>query len=467
MKRATTRTRAPVPLALLCCVALACGGAPAVTATAEAPEAASPAVETSGVGLTAATEAYEVEGVTVIHKQTPGSPVVALQLHLVGGVRGTATENAGRDALMLRVLELGDASRTKAEFAQSLAAIGSGISAGASYDSAAVSCSTILSARETTWDLFADALTNPAFRPADIELEREQQLTTLRTRDDDPDTAVSDAAKRVFFAGHSYATRPLGEIANVDRFTRDDLLESYAQLFTRDRMLVSVSGDVDRATVEAFLAPLLAAFPEASDVDWALRPEAFAQHPARLEAVAQPELPTNYLLGYFSAPSPSDPGFAALQIGLEVLSDRLFDEVRTARNLTYAVASGIGSRNTNSGYLYVTATDPETTVQVMLETVATLSAPGGITERALSDQVELYLTRYWMGLQSNSGQASELARWEMLGGGWRHADAHIEALRQLTPDEVSAALERAVRDISWVALGDPEAVSTMPLDLAR
>ena len=55
----------------------------------------------------------------------------------------------------------------------------------------------------------------------------------------------------------------------------------------------------------------------------------------------------------------------------------------------------------------------------------------------------------------------------MLGGGWRHADAHIEALRQLTPDEVSAALERAVRDISWVALGDPEAVSTMPLDLAR
>lgn len=460
--RASARAyRALLSMALFCVTA--CGGAAIVAPSTPLADSSASDAPQRDSGLSAMTESYEVAGVTVIHKHTPGSPVVALQLHLVGGVRGTRAEHAGLNVLMTNVLRLGDASRTKTEYAQALNAMGSGVSASSGYDSAVVSCSAVLSARSATWDLFADAVRDPAFREADLTLERERHLTGLRTREDDADTAVADAAKRAFFAGHAYATRPVGEEDTVTRFTRDDLVAAHARMFTRDRMLVSISGDVSRGDVEAFLEPLLRGFPMESDVAWQIDASEFAADAPRLVSVARPDLPTNYLLGYFNAPSPGDADFAATQMGLEVLGDQLFEEVRTARNLTYAVASGIGARASNSGYLYVTATDPETTVQVMLDTVDALSAEGGITEGDLRDQVELYLTRYWMGLQSNSGQAAELARWEMLGGGWENADRHIDALRSLTPAEVSAALEAAVHDITWAAVGTPDQVASMPL----
>ena len=51
---------------------------------------------------------------------------------------------------------------------------------------------------------------------------------------------------------------------------------------------------------------------------------------------------------------------------MEILSDRLFEEVRTKRNLTYAVQAGLSQRAANYGILYVTAVDPANTLPVML-----------------------------------------------------------------------------------------------------
>ena len=53
-------------------------------------------------------------------------------------------------------------------------------------------------------------------------------------------------------------------------------------------------------------------------------------------------LPTNYVRGYYSAPSPSNPDYAALTVATRILRERLFEEVRTKRNLTYAVSAGTG-----------------------------------------------------------------------------------------------------------------------------
>ncbi|MFX1475464.1 MAG: cobalamin-dependent protein, partial [Promethearchaeota archaeon] len=48
---------------------------------------------------------------------------------------------------------------------------------------------------------------------------------------------------------------------------------------------------------------------------------------------------------------------------------RLFKEVRTKRNLTYAVSAGQASRRDTYGMLYVTAVEPDTTIRVMLHEV--------------------------------------------------------------------------------------------------
>lgn len=460
----------------LCCAMLlpawvACGGA-ASTTTAndvlETPREAwseiAPIVSEASEGLTAGAMAFDVDGVAVLLKRTPGNPIVSTSVVIAGGVHDDRPEEAGLERLTLSVLEHGGpADRTKTEYAAALDAMGSIIGAGAGYDFASASCSAVLPALDETWALFAATLRTPAFREADLERMREQQLLGLQTRMDSPDSALGELLKDAYFAGHPYAQRPEGTETSVAGFTTEDLAAMHARLMTRDRLRVIVVGDVAPERVADWVRATFSDLPAQGDAPVPTSASTPFASGDRTPIVEQREgLPTTYLLGYFDAPSPADPDFAALQLGLEILSDRLFEEVRTRRNLTYAVASGIASRGSNTGYLYVTATDPETTVAVMLDTVAGMTIDGGIEAGDLHDQIEMYLTRYWMGLQQNGSQASTLAQWWMIGGGWLEADAHADRLRALTPEDVQAAMQRYVRDIRWAMVGDAAAGAYVP-----
>jgi zinc protease len=173
--------------------------------------------------------------------------------------------------------------------------------------------------------------------------------------------------------------------------------------------------------------------------------------------VRQRELPTNYILGYFAAPPTAHEDYPALQAALEILSDRLFEEVRTRRNLSYAVSSGISDRRNVTGYLYVTAADANTTIQVMYETIDGMIDPG-VDEQDLEDQIEGYLTRYYRGLQSNAAQAGMLGRWALIGGGRENADIHVERLGAVTADDIARVLSMYVTKIQFAIVGDIEAV---------
>ena len=50
--------------------------------------------------------------------------------------------------------------------------------------------------------------------------------------------------------------------------------------------------------------------------------------------VVERPLPTNYITGYFAAPTLTDPDYVAFRAATDILGDRLFEEVRTKRNMT-------------------------------------------------------------------------------------------------------------------------------------
>ena len=71
-------------------------------------------------------------------------------------------------------------------------------------------------------------------------------------------------------------------------------------------------------------------------------------------------LPTNYLLGYARDVQPRIPDYAALRVATAVLSGRLFTEVRSRRNLSYAVEAPFMERANAVGGLYVTTVSTRT-----------------------------------------------------------------------------------------------------------
>jgi predicted Zn-dependent peptidase len=430
------------------------GESAASTDTTEATDDA-PARLTDGV------EELNVNGIRVIVKHKPDAQLLTAGVYFDGGAPYWNPDLAGAERLALSVAtKAGPEGMSKSEFQATLDRVGATVSASSGPDYAQARLSTLASTLDGTWDLFTSTILNPGFPSDEVELAREKQLTTIRTRMDSPDSAVVEVAQATAFAGHPYEIREEGEESTVTNLTTDNLKEALERLRVRERMVVVFVGDITAERANTLVTEGFSDVP--SNPDWEAE-MAYAENPElnfdspELNINARPELPTNYIIGYYTVPGHTDEDYPAMLIGSKLLRENLFEEVRTKRNLTYAVSAGIGSRRDNIGYLYVTATDPETTLNVMYDTVDSLIETPP-SEDELRNQVLVYLTDYYMDLQSPGAQASTLAEWELLGGGWEHADKLNDELRALEPSDISAALQEHIRNLKYGVVGNPDRI---------
>jgi predicted Zn-dependent peptidase len=173
--------------------------------------------------------------------------------------------------------------------------------------------------------------------------------------------------------------------------------------------------------------------------------------------VTQRALPTNYVRGLYAAPSLSSPDYYPIQVASAILNNRVLVEVRFKRNLSYAPEAFLDSDEANTGGLYVTAVDANQAVHVMLDEVTRLKTEP-ISQSDITATVAEFLTKYYMSQETNAAQAGELAKYELLGGGWRNSFEFIDRLRAVTPTQVQEVSKKYMRNIRFVVLGNPQSV---------
>jgi zinc protease len=132
----------------------------------------------------------------------------------------------------------------------------------------------------------------------------------------------------------------------------------------------------------------------------------------------------------------------------------LFEEVRTKRNLSYAVFAGVQNARANFGSVYVTAVDPDVTLRVMLAEVRRVQDEPIDPER-IGQSINTYLTQYFMGQESNMNQAARLGVYELTGGGWERSESFISRIRAVTPAEIQRVARRYFKNFTFVVVGDP------------
>src|SRR3569832_2225243 len=108
------------------------------------------------------------------------------------------------------------------------------------------------------------------------------------------------------------------------------------------------------------------------------------------------ELPTNYIQGFFTAPSLTSPDIYPMRIASSMLRDRMYEEVREKRNLSYAPDAFLRTQEYNVGGLYVTEVDANQSIRVMLSEIKRLK-----TEQVIAEDIQAwvaqYLTQYYLG----------------------------------------------------------------------
>jgi len=404
------------------------------------------------------TVSFELDsGVRVILKQTPGNPVVAARLWIEGGTRDASPETAGVHELAMSIATSGGtATLPRIEYTAALSAMGSSISADAAYDFNTLSMGSLRTYLPETWELFGAVIRTPGFPESEVERQRQLHVQGVLMRQDNPDDQVVDVARGVLFEGHAYSNEPRGTVETLSSFTREQLIDAYRAQFDVSRMLLVIVGDLDQATAIELIDGTFTGLPDSGER--APDVPAFPARETRVE-VEPAGIPTNYILGLAPAPAPTDPDYAAMVLAMDHLSDRFFEEVRSNRNLTYAVSARIGGRLANYAYYYVTAVDPGATIPVMYDEIRRLQEQP-LTEADMNGLISVFVTGYYTGIDSNAAIARELGWWELFGGGREQVDGYIDQLRAVSAEDIQRVARTYLNGFQVGVVGDPETVST-------
>jgi zinc protease len=397
---------------------------------------------------------FQSAGIHVIYKPVTANDVVAVQVFLKGGSAALTPSTAGIENLIVNTATLGTQKYTKDQFGAKSTVSGTEVGGTVGPSFTTFTLRGVRQHWDDAWDLFSEAVTHPTFPAEEVKLTRDQLANDLKQRTDDPDDYLGLLSDSVMYAGHPYRVDPSGTPVTMAKFSRDDLVRWHKRRLTKENLLIVVVGNVSREDLEKKVLATFGDLPR--DGGAAPAVPALASRSASLTVVKR-DLPTNYIQGLFVAPSRASKDNAALQLATRLLSDRLFEEVRTKRNLTYAVAAGYRPGIVGRGLLYVTAVQPDTTLKVMLTEVRRMQREMIPAER-LQETVNEYVTGYWMGQETDAGQATQLGAWELTGGGWRNGLTIVERMKAVTPADVQRVSKAYMKNMRFVVIGDPKKI---------
>ena len=400
------------------------------------------------------TSKFSVAGIPVIFKPVRANDVVAVRLYLRGGSANLTPANAGIEALMFEAAQEGTQKYDKDALNERLVETGTAISSEAGYDYSVLALRAVRQHWNEAWDVFSEVALRPTFPAAELEIVRGRMIDDLKRIPDDPDSYLNYLADSSLYAGHAYAVRPGGTPQSIASIRRDALADWHRRRFTKQNLLIVVVGNVSR---EDLIAKVRSAFGRLPATGGSAMPTRALRPVTPDVVVVKRELPTNYITGYFAAPAISHRDYAALRVATDVLGDRLFEEVRTKRNLTYAVGAGLASRATNRGSLYVTAVQPDTTLKVIFSEVRRLQREP-LSRSTLAENVSTFITQFWLGQQTSMGQAAQLGAFELVGGGWRNLYSFVDAVRRVTPADVQRVARKYMQHGRFAVIGDPAKV---------
>jgi predicted Zn-dependent peptidase len=382
-------------------------------------------------------------GFTVIVRENPVAPVVAVSLLIRMGTRWETADTAGISNFVHAVMVKGTTRRSGSDLAEAVAGLGGKLSASGDVDYSEIRASALARFWRELLGLTAELALAPRLAPEEVGRERDFVLSRVQRRRDNAPSRAFDEFYAVLYGDHPYGLPGLGTPASLGRFDHAGVVARYRAFYRPDRMVFAVSGQVRADEVLAEAQRLFGAMPAGGPATLDARPPA-PVGAARRNVIEQAAQQTQILVGGL-APSLDHPDHAAVKVLSSVLgggmAGRLFVELRDKRALAYtATAFYEPVREPGALVLYL-GTTPEQAAQaeqaLLAEVLRVQREPVPATELARAKSY--LLGRYAMDRRTNERLAWYLAFYEVQGVGADYPERYRRAVEAVTAADVQRA----------------------------
>lgn len=268
-------------------------------------------------------------------------PFVTFRLLIKAGSRKDPVGEEGLANLTVRGLLLGTTRRSDTTMNKELNFMGTALDTSCGRDYATISLQVLKKNLNKGFDLFMEAVTQPAFPSQNVRREQDKILGYIQSAEDQPGEVAEKAFREALFAGSSYGHPVEGTRQSVPRLTADELVKFYRTYYHTNNAILTIVGDISLAEAKAMLFPQLEQWAKEKIPDRPFKSH-FAQGPKTIKidrAITQ----ANIVLGHGGVKR-SNRDYYALSVMNYILGgggfgSRLVEEIRIKRGLAYAVTS--------------------------------------------------------------------------------------------------------------------------------
>jgi zinc protease len=449
----SARALRPAAFAVVCLML----GASAGSSRAQAP--AQPAATSDGKSLPSIREWKLKNGLTVAHVERPGLPMVAVQVWYRFGSRDEPAGQHGAARMFERLMYMGSERLRSEDHRRYVEMAGGENSALVTEDVSAFHEAVPVEQLDKVLELEAERMRHLLVRPEALDAIRPGMLEDVRRQESSPVFRAYQHLLAVVFAGHPYASAPLGAREDIAKLTAQQVKTLYDAYFQPGNALVIVVGgapaDATAKAVERWFGPLAAGSP----------PQRANQAPAQAEAKRE-ELQGSSIglvMAGHRLPEATDADVLALQVAGTILTGGPSSRLQR-RLVDGKLADEVGGQvlvRRDGGVLVAfarfssgTAARVEKALTGEIDHLAA-QGPSAAELRRAKQQI---LGAAWFGMESATGLANQIGvSWGLTGKPAAFL-SDLEALDKLTAAQVRrAAGKYLVRERRVLVVADPGA----------
>jgi predicted Zn-dependent peptidase len=395
-------------------------------------------------------------GIRVVTERMPEARSVSTGVWVGVGSRDEPVELAGVSHFLEHLLFKGTAQRSARSIAMAVDAFGGEMNAFTTREHTAYYTRLPSEHLGFGLDLLTEVVSSPAFRPHEVDSEREVILEEILMNEDAPDDVVVTALYDAVFPDHPVGRETLGSRGTVSEMSRESIAGFHALKYRPVNLVVAAAGDLEHARVVDAVGSFLAEVPPGD------RPhrEPPAAEPVPFVLLDRPTEQAHVAIGWRSLHH-DDPDRYALSIANHALgggmSSRLFHEIREERGLAYTVYTSPAAYYDCGAVSLYAGTSPSRLGELMeiIDRVIETTVDQGLTDEELRVALGYLEGSLVLGLEDSGSRMGRMGTSEITRGEVIPVEEHLRRLRAVTGDDVHRVLRRVFGGSRSVAVVGP------------
>ena len=381
-------------------------------------------------------------GANLVIKNKKANSIVAIDIAIKGS---KAQEKKPTTAMLASLLATtGSKNYTNTQFAQFLDENGIKLALSSSNDMFSIVIQSTKDNLDKAFIALDEVINNPIFSDYELNKIRQRKIQELKSVSDSPSNYVFDEFKKLAFLNTIYGQNSTFILNNINKVTRDDIVEYYSRIINPENMHIAVVGDVDNNYIMSKLDKLIKKNPKGQKFDFK-KQQFSAYHPQKnIETTLfKNELKAHWLvLGFKTCGSYNRKDVATLNVIDAILgqgmSARLFVKLREEQGLAYAVGSSLSTSILDGVFASYIGTNKDSINKAkegILAEFETLKKEM-VTTSELNDAKDKILGQFLLSLETNMDEADVLSRYSAMGYGLNALEEYKKLISNVTQNDV-------------------------------